>query len=170
MEEIWKDIPGYEGMYQASNLGRVKSLKWNREKIMKLSNIKGGYLGTALSKDKKQRTFYTHQLLAITFLGHTVNGNKSVVDHIDEDKTNNRLNNLQIISHRENLVKGNLTRKTSSKYTGVCWSKVANKWVARIYMDVKYKHLGCFIIEEDAAEAYQNALKQIQTKEKENNG
>ena len=99
-----------------------------------------------------------HQIVAIAFLNHTPNGLKAVVDHIDNNPLNNELGNLQIITHRKNLSKD---KKGSSKYTGVCWYESRKKWIAGIRVNGKKKHLGYFTNEEEAAEAYQKALKEL---------
>jgi hypothetical protein len=87
-KEVFKDIPNYEGMYQASNLGRVKSLKFNRERILKTLDNGKGYLFVGLSCEGKQKQKSVHQIMAITFLNHTPDGyNGLIVDHKDNDKS-----------------------------------------------------------------------------------
>jgi hypothetical protein len=139
MKEIFKDIPNYEGIYQVSNLGRVKSLKLNKEKILKLSIDGQGYLKVNLFDEGRRSTKNVHQLVAIVYLNHMPCGSKIVVDHINCDKLNNRLENLQLISQRENLSKD---KKGSSKYTGVSWHKQKSKWQSQIIINGKYKYLG----------------------------
>lgn len=156
--EQWKDIPGYEGLYQASTLGRIKSLKFGKERIMKLHLCSNGYYQTGLSKDSVVKMFTVHFLIATTFLNHKKQGLKDTIDHINGDRKQNTLNNLRIISHRENSAG---QRKKSSKYIGVCLYKPRNKWLSRIKIQGKYKFLGYFDDEEEAAQAYQNALKSL---------
>ena len=163
MIEEFRDLPNYEGIYQVSNLGRIKSLARKsligrvlKEKILKPFLVGGGYLSVSLHKEGKQYNKQAHKLVAIAFLNHTPNGNKIVVDHIDNDKTNNKLSNLQLISNRENLSKDK--KGCSSKYTGVSWNKSVNKWVANITINGKVKYLGYYTEELEAAKAYQNAL------------
>ena len=166
--EIWKSIEGCED-YEISNLGRVKSLARTvifsdgrvvsrKEKFLKLSVNDRGYLIVSLCKDTKSKTKKVHQLVAIAFLNHTPDGNKLVIDHIDNNPLNNKLGNLQIITHRENTSKD---RKGSSQYTGVSWHKPCKKWIARIYINGKSKNLGRFKDELEAAKAYQTALKEL---------
>ena len=166
MIEIFKDIKGYEGLYEVSNFGRVKSLerksshgKQLKERMLKPIIGGWGYLALKLYKDNTSKTICVHQLVAITFLNHKPNGHKIVVDHIDNNKSNNRLENLQLISNRQNASKDR--KGYSSKYIGVSWSKVANKWHARISINGKHEHLGYFSNELEAAEAYQSKLKEI---------
>lgn len=83
----------------------------------------------------------------------------TLVDHINEDRADNRKCNLQLLSHRDNLVKS-LRKKggTSSQWTGVTWDKQASKWRAKVTIDGKSKYLGLFHNQFLAACAYQNAL------------
>jgi len=159
--EIFKDIPGYEGIYQVSNLGRVKSLKFNREKILKPGIDKKGYLHVVLYNEGKQKTKRLHQLVAMAFLDYTPDGTtKIVTDHIDNDRLNNRLSNLQLISNRHNCSKDR--KGGTSKRIGVNWHKASNKWISRIKINGKQIFLGYFDLEEEASEYYQDALKSIE--------
>jgi len=173
MEEIWKDIKGYEGLYQASNLGRIKSLsRWIRnspnggmmltkDRIIKQIIDTRGYFCVNIYKETKRKKMSVHQLIAMAFLDHVPNGYKVVVDHVDNDKLNNKLENLQLTTNRHNSSKD----KTggSSKYVGVSWSKANRKWHTRIRVNGKKEHLGYFQNEIDAHNAYQNKLKEIIT-------
>jgi hypothetical protein len=69
--EIWKDVPNYDGFYQVSNLGNVKSFYKKNEKILKQGINRYGYKFVSLSKNNKQKTIKTHQLVAMAFLNHT---------------------------------------------------------------------------------------------------
>lgn len=168
-KEIWKDVPGYEGLYKVSDHGRVKSLlrvimmsngrpRTIRERIMRPSVNSAGYLMVGLCKDKQQRGRNVHKLVAEAFLGHERCGMKVVVDHINHDKTDNRVENLRLVTQRENT--SHRKKKGSSKYPGVYWNKRDQKWMAYIWIDVKKKYLGLFEIEEEAAQAYLDALKE----------
>ena len=89
MEEIWKEIKGYPN-YQISNMGRIKSLNYNctgKEKIMKLTNDKDGYLLVKIYKNKKQTTYKVHRLVAEAFIPNP--DNKPYIDHINTDRTDN---------------------------------------------------------------------------------
>lgn len=164
--EIWKDIPSYEGIYQASNLGIIKSLyritisktgikKSYKERILK-SNSCRDYCFLRLSKNGKPKGFWVHQLVAMAFLGHVPCKHKLVVNHINFCKTDNRVENLEIITARENLNRKHLS--SSSKYTGVTWIKKTKKWQSRIVINGKIKHLGSFDSEIEASEHYEKAL------------
>ena len=109
MEEIWKDVPGYEGYYQASNLGRIKSVsrivkhncggpKKVNERIMKGYINRYGYKRVDLSKKGVNKQFSAHRIIAMTFLGES----DLVVNHIDGVKLNNHINNLEYVTPQEN--------------------------------------------------------------------
>jgi len=153
--EIWTYIDGYEGLYEVSNLGRIKSLRFGG-KIMTPSPNKRGYMSVTLRKNGKSYVKSVHQLVAIAFLNHKPCGHKIVVDHIDNKKSNNRLDNLQLISQRHNTHKD--IKVGASKYIGVSRRSDDKKWVAAIYYGNKKVHLGSFDTEEDAYQAYLNEL------------
>jgi hypothetical protein len=160
MKEIWKDIPGYEGRYQASNQGRIKSLVSNI--IMKQQLGKRGYYCVDLSLNGKRKNYTVHKLVAMCFLSHEPDGTMNlVIDHINNDKLDNRIHNLQLISNRDNLIKSIDKEKTYSKYTGVTWDKQSQKWKSNIRINSKSYHLGLFEIEEDAHKAFQQKIKEM---------
>ena len=155
-KEIWKDIPNYNGLYQVSSLGRVKSFKLGNEKILKQNIDSRGYYMVHLYNNGKSKGSLIHQLVAICFLNHIPNGRKLVVDHINDNKLDNKVENLQIVTIRFNSYK--TQDKYVSKYKGVSWHKRSKKWQSRIEIDGKRKHLGQFTDEHEASIAYQNAL------------
>lgn len=157
-EEIFKEIPGYE-KYQASNFGNIKSLLGSKELILKPNNNNHGYLYVNLSKDKKSRSKMVHVLIAITFLDHKPDGtHKIVVDHIDDDKLNNNVKNLRLISQRENSVKSKFNK---TGYTNVYESRDKKKWVSRITVGRKIIHLGTFENKIDAYNRYLRACESL---------
>lgn len=101
MEEIWKDIEGYEGLYQVSNLGRVKSLRVKRHKdgILVLGEH-NGYPCVFLHKDKKRIWYNVHRLVALAFIPK-IEG-KDCIDHIDGNTRNNNVSNLRWCTNQEN--------------------------------------------------------------------
>jgi len=173
MEE-WRDIPNYEGYYQASDKGRVRSLdrtvvfRNGREKFYKGKIIKGslnedGYRQTTLSGDGICRNFKFSQLVAMAFLGHEPNGHELVVDHINGDKSDDRVENLRIVSHRANTTicfRSN-EESFSSQYVGVHWNKKSSKWKAQIEHEGVSLHLGLYNTEIEAFNAYHLALSKI---------
>ena len=150
-KEIWKDIPSYEGLYQVSNWGQVKSLKFGKERLLKLSLNTYGYYKTILNTNK---TYTVHQLVAITFLNHKPNGFKTVINHIDNNKLNNNVENLELVSMRYN----------STEYrtdVGACYDNSGVKikrWKAYIMINKKQFSLGYFLTKEEALEMYEKAL------------
>lgn len=106
MFEQWKNIKGFEKYYQVSNLGRVKSLprtgKYSmpNEKILSLIPQKTGYLQVTLSIEGKKYPFNVHRLVALNFIDNPKN--KPQVNHIDGDKKNNNVSNLEWVTHVEN--------------------------------------------------------------------
>ena len=103
MIEEWKDVKGYEGIYQVSNLGNVKSLNYNRtgkEKVLRFSKDKDEYLTVILCKDGKLKNFKVHRLVSQAFIPNTEN--KPCIDHINTNRTDNRVNNLRWVTHKEN--------------------------------------------------------------------
>lgn len=170
-QEIWKDIPNYEGMYQVSNLGNVKSLKryvkgkienrLQKENILSkrlVGDIRNQYYAVTLCNNKDRKQIKVSVLVAMAFLNHTSNGYAGfTVDHIDNNPLNNNLTNLQVITKRENSSKD---RKGISKYTGVTFNKKTNKWRSQIWINGKNKTLGSFDDELEAHRAYQKELQQ----------
>lgn len=120
---------------------------------------KKGYKMIRLSNLGVVKSYKVHQLVAITFLGHIPCKMDRVVDHINNIKTDNRLENLQIISARENTTKD--AKGGTSFYAGVCFSKEKQKWRSHIIEKGKKYHLGYFTSEEEASFYYQEALKCI---------
>jgi hypothetical protein len=164
MEEIWKDVKDYEGLYKISNLGRFKSFRRGACKVLSGSLNKDGYRQHTLqiAKGLKYNVFGAHQLVAMAFLNHIPNGNNGLtVDHIDSDVSNNCISNLQLLTGRENSVKHTSSRISSSKYTGVSWHNHNSKWMATIYVNKTKKYLGSYTKEIDAHLAYKKALKEI---------
>ena len=107
--EIWKDIEGYEGLYQVSNMGRVKSLKFGKERILNPS--KNRYVIVTLSKDNKTNYFQVHRLVAKAFIPNP--HNLPQVNHRNEDKTDNRVDNLEWCSAKYNSNYGTRNKRAS---------------------------------------------------------
>jgi len=154
MKEIWKEVPNFNGDYKVSSIGRVQSNKRKSWKIMKGNIRKDGYKQYSLWCDGKMRTYPLHQLVAMAFLNHNPSGMDLIVDHINNIKTDNRVENLQIITNRENSSKDQKER--SSKYVGVFKSKYS--WMSCIWISGKSVYLGSFKVEENASKTYEIAL------------
>ena len=120
--EIWKDIEGYEGLYQVSNRGRVKSLSRKvtnamfsiNEHFVKVVDNGNGYKSVSLWKDNKGKHFYVHRLVALAFVPN-YNGYK-YINHKDEDKSNNDVSNLEWCTAKYNCNYGNHTKKLKKSY------------------------------------------------------
>jgi hypothetical protein len=172
LDETWKDVLGFEGRYQVSNFGNVRTL----DRVCHNHNggsykRKGGRLNPTINnngyyhvslwnlKNKKSEIHRVHVLVAMAFINHIPCGMKYVIDHIDGDKLNNHIDNLQITTQRVNSSKA--SRKKSSKYVGVSFDKSRNKWTANIYYNSKRKSLGRYNCEFTAYVSYNKELKKI---------
>ena len=100
--EKWKDIEGYDGMYQVSDLGRVRSLKFGNVRVLRPGKCTCGYLTVCLYKDGKRKWFTVHRLVAQAFIEND-NIFNTEVNHINEDKTDNRVDNLEWCNRQYNL-------------------------------------------------------------------
>lgn len=150
MEEIYKDIQGCEGLYQVSNMGNVKTLRWGKERLLTQGDDTNGYLQVSVNNKKRK----VHKLVAMAFLGHTPNGFETVVHHIDGNKKNNNVDNLELVTSRYNSTE-------HIKDVGVTFDKKCGKWKARIRIGDKRITLGLFTDKQDALDAYQNKLKEL---------
>lgn len=125
MEEIWKDIPGYEDWYQVSNLGNVRSVdryvnsRWGKiyrkGRPLSPNKVDTGYMHIMLCKNQTNKTFRLHRLVWESFNGKIPDGMQ--INHIDEDKTNNRLDNLNLMTPKENVNYGTCLERRSKTNT-----------------------------------------------------
>ena len=173
-EEVWKDIDGFP--YEISTLGRVRRKEGtlykqkNKEAVTNYKNNKG-YWVVNLWVEGKLYHRQIHRLLAETFIPNPEN--LPYINHIDGDKTNNSLDNLEWCTHSHNMQHAWDTglhknyhsnasvkrKKCTSKYYGVYWSKERKKWCTTIGFNKKCYALGRYINEEDAAKAVDNFIK-----------
>lgn len=125
MEEIWKPIKGYEGYYEASNMGNIRSVdriilstanilhtehtQLRKGRLLKQGNGRKGYKLVVLQRDGKKKTFYAHRIIAITFIENPEN--KPCIDHINGDHTDNRAENLRWCTQKENINNPNTLHK-----------------------------------------------------------
>ena len=143
--EIWKDIPNYEGRYQVSSLGRVKSFKFSKERVLKCAVNSTGYILTNLYEKANRKAYKVHRLVMIAFIGES----DLDVNHKNGIKTDNRLENLEYCTRSENVqhafntglsqsVKGE--RHGRAKLTRACAERI------------KYGHKG--MMQKDISEIY----------------
>lgn len=124
MKEEWRYIKGYEGKYQISNLGRVKSLgnnKNKKEKILSNTPRKDGYLMVCLYKNGKGKPFTVHRLVALHFIDNP--NNYEEVNHKDENKQNNSIDNLEWCTREYNNNYGTRTQRQSENHADFSGSK-----------------------------------------------
>lgn len=159
MIEEWKDIEGYSG-YQVSNLSRVRSFRRSRTTILRPVISKGGrqspeswYLDVRLySKYPHFKIMRVHVLVARLFLPNPFN--RPFVNHINSIKTDNRLENLEWVTGRQNAI--HYRRQSNpGKLTGVTFCKCTRKWRAQIVVDKKHHCLGRHNTQEEANKAYE---------------
>ena len=147
MEEIWAPVNGFEGLYEISNLGRVKNCRFNK---LKKSRIRSGYYSVTLFKDGELKSLSIHRMMADAF----INNKKECVNHIDGNKLNNNLSNLEWVSYRENAVHRDLKRKTKTGKANIILH--SNSFQVRVRHDNKYVQLGSYKKIEDAVIARDN--------------
>lgn len=115
-KEEWRDIEGYIGLYQVSTWGRVKSLNYNKtgkERILKLRDNGRGYLFVSLCKDGKSKQYYIHRLIACAFIPNPHGYNE--INHLDECKSNNFVENLEWCSKSHNVNYGTRNKRMAEK-------------------------------------------------------
>jgi len=160
MREIWKDIPGYEGSYQASNLGRIKSLqrvitRFNGEtqtinqRILKPRNHVQGYDNIVISLNHKKCNKTVHRWIMTTFCGNS----NLHINHINGNKKDNRLVNLEYVTALKNCNHHVRVLKRKKKYGAYPKN---NSWVSVINIKGRIIHLGCFENKDQAHNAFYN--------------
>lgn len=157
-EEIWKPVKGYENLYFVSNLGNIK----NNRRVLKIHPQNSGYLQITFTKEGKRKKFLVHRLVAEAF--KPTNDCTLIVNHIDGNKLNNVVNNLEWCTNSENIIHArklglnpyNMPTKgikigRSSKYRNVSFDSDRKKWIGSIRHNKKTLGQKRFDIEEDAA-------------------
>ena len=150
---IIKDFPNYE----VSNFGNVKNNKTG--KILKPIIDSLGYYKVSLYKDGNLCNKKIHKLVGEYFIANPYN--KQCVDHVNNDRLNNNVNNLRWVTFQENSMNAKLSSRNTSNYKGISYDKRANRWRARIHINGKEKHLGRFDNIEDAVNARVKKAKEV---------
>ena len=109
--EQWRDVDGYDGMYQVSDLGRVRSLKYGKVKVMKQGKNRKGYLFVNLHRYGKQKNVSVHRLVASAFIPND-DESKTQINHINEVKSENRVSNLEWCSAQYNSTYNDIHHRT----------------------------------------------------------
>jgi hypothetical protein len=169
---------GLETNVEVTKCGRVRRVKvnWikNKSKLGEFDfnkkKYKSGYqsIGVQIKelrffsnqiKESKLRTLQVHQLVASVFLGYKWNGHTFVVDHIDSDKLNNNVDNLQILTHIQNTLKEKSFK--SLKKQNIYFNNMVKSYICQIKINNDYKYIGMFKDKNDALNHYNNKLKEI---------
>lgn len=153
-EEHFVEVIGYEGLYKVSNYGRVKSLNFNhtkQEKILKFDKNKSGYLLVTFHKDGKVKKFSVHRLVALHFIQNDNPTEKIQVNHKDENKENNTVENLEWVTPKENLNWG--TRNERSREA---LKKIEHDWVASFNVLNKSKKVKCTSLIDGSEKIFQS--------------
>jgi hypothetical protein len=151
--EIWKDVFGYEGIYQVSSFGRIKSFKYKRVRILKQNKNLKGHCFVYLCNKQKPIKKYVHFLVYTTFSESNPYELNLVIDHIDGNPCNNDFINLQAISHRENI-----SKSLSFNHTETGVSFTGKKYSANIQINKILYPLGSFDTKKSASLSYKKAL------------
>jgi hypothetical protein len=172
MEEIWKDVVGYEGLYEVSNMGRVRSvdryvnagggnnngrLSLKKGKILNCSPTKRGYTRVSLSKESKTKQEYIHRIVSLAFL-RRIHG-KENVNHINGLKHDNRACNLEFVNQRENVLHAKIYTM-NKEFPFVSYLRKYNRYESSIKINDKTIKLGRFKTEQEAFQSYVKALKE----------
>lgn len=152
--EVWKEVKDYEGAYKISNLGNVLSCKYVVPRLL-TPDKSTGYYRVCLSKKGFKKQTLIHRLIADHFILNP--NNKTQVNHIDENKLNNSISNLEWVTHRENI-EHSLTKKGISKIKGVNWINRSQSYQCSIYLNRKKHYLGTYKDIEKAKKIVSNFL------------
>jgi hypothetical protein len=131
MKEEWLNVKGFEGLYMVSSLGRVKSIRYERNKLLSSCIDNLGYMIVGLCDSGIQRTSRVHRLVALAFIPNPEN--KPMVNHIDEVKSNNNVGNLEWATAKENMNHGTAIERRKLS--------MANRLFTRNYSFIKINQL-----------------------------
>jgi len=158
--EKWKPVKGYEGFYDVSNRGRVRSWHQMKNGRMLNPNDKDGYLRITLCSFTKRKRVCINILVWKHFGDKELDGRYFIVAHRNGDYRDNRIENLFLMdNHQRGVLKA--WKDSASKYTGVCYSKALGKWHSSVSKYGETIHIGYFETEEDAHTAYLHKIDEI---------
>jgi hypothetical protein len=163
--EEWKSFGEFVGRYEFSNMGRIRSLmngdKSREEpRVLKTYNSKKGYSWGRMYFNGEKRSAQVHRLVMTAFIGSAPEGCN--IDHINGDKSDNRLSNLEYVTNRENKLRGVTGKKVYSQLRGVTFDKQICRWKSQIRDSTGRKiHIGTFDSDIEASSAYSEILRII---------
>ncbi len=161
-DEQWRPVVGWQGYYEVSSRGRVRSLPRTimrsngkpqtfKERILRPAPDRNGYLAVTLCRDGVARTVQVHVVEFAAFNGPLPRG--MTVDHRDRNETNNDIGNLRLATNQQNAANSKLSTANTSGFKGVSQT-ASGKWQAQIFVDGKSRYLGSFDNPEQASLAY----------------
>lgn len=151
-EEIWMPVVGYETKYKISSIGRLKNIRTDH--LKKPQKTMRGYTDYGLWDGNKKKLIKAHKMVWYAFAGEIPSGMQ--INHINGNKRDNRIENLEIVSGRDNVNHAHLGRKQSSMFPGV--HKYKGRWQAACTIEGKQRHIGRYDTEIEAARAYMDFL------------
>jgi HNH endonuclease/NUMOD4 motif/AP2 domain len=158
--EVWRAVIGWHGLYEVSHHGRVRRVAPGKStragRLLTPTPNTGGYLHVKLCKPERQHTRTVHTLVAEAFLG-VRDGLEP--DHINNDRTDNHIRNLRLVTHQKNGW-NRTTQPHSSRFKGVCWDRRSCRWHVQIKSNQQARSLGYFADEITAAHAYDRAARE----------
>lgn len=155
----WYKLKGYEGEYEISKEGLIKSLKKGKEKVLACTTTKHGYKAIELRKDGIYKKKLVHRLVLSTF---KPTENESLqCNHINSVRDDNRIENLEWVTRRENIAHATNRRDTYSKLTGVSYSNDSKRWHSSVTINSKVIRFGVFVTEHEAALAYKEGVTKL---------
>ena len=157
LSNTWKDVKGYEGLYQVNAEGQIKSTVFKKERVLNPTVNSSGYKIISLRADGEASSRTVHSIVAEAFLGYTRGSRTIVVDHVNNNQLDNRLINLQIISQRDNCSKDKHRMNKTSQHVGVSYVSTTKKWFAHIRIGDKIS-LGTYSTECKAKEVRDAAV------------
>lgn len=153
--EEWTTIKGYD--YFVSTYGQIENARTGE--LLKPNINTHGYYIVQLYKNSKGKTITIHRLVANAFLPNPEN--KRCIDHINNDRLDNRLENLRYATHSENGMNRSISSSNTSGIKGISWYKSINKWRALIKINGKKKHIGLYKTLEEAQKARQEYANEL---------